>query len=162
MSKHKVPSISIFTGLVAVVLGNSLLMTSGSAYADLPGKHPYYLHALTDLRTARWLLEHRPGDAAVSGQEDVAIGQIDYTINDIKKASIDDGKDIHEHPNVDVPNNHPGRLHKAEEILKKVHSDVRREEDDPTARGLQHRSLVHIDAALNATKRALYDVQHHK
>ncbi|MEH2129414.1 MAG: hypothetical protein V7K86_01855, partial [Nostoc sp.] len=65
MSKHKVPSISIFTGLVAVVLGNSLLMTSGSAYADLPGKHPYYLHALTDLRTARWLLEHRPGDAAV-------------------------------------------------------------------------------------------------
>ncbi|MEH2237163.1 hypothetical protein [Nostoc sp.] len=162
MSNHKVPSITIFTGLVAVILGNSLLMTSGSAYADLPGKHPYYLHALTDLRTARWLLEHRPGDAAVSGQEDVAIGQIDYAINDIKKASIDDGKDIHDHPNVDVPNNHPGRLHKAEEILKKVHSDVRREEDDLTAQGLQHRSLYHIDVALNATKRALYDAQHHK
>src|SRR6185437_12717264 len=29
-----------------------------------------YLHALTDLRTARWMLEHRRGDAAVSGQED--------------------------------------------------------------------------------------------
>lgn len=162
MNQHKVRSISIFTGLVAVVLGNSLLITSGSAYADLPGKHPYYLHALTDLRTARWLLEHRPGDAAVSGQEDVAIQQINYTITDIKKASIDDGKDINDHPNVDVPNNHPGRLHKAEEILKKVHSDVRREEDDPTARGLQHRSLLHIDAALNATKRALNDIQHHK
>ncbi|MEH2445557.1 MAG: hypothetical protein V7K18_07190 [Nostoc sp.] len=162
MNQHKVRSISIFTGLVAVVLGNNLLMTSGSAYADLPGKHPYYLHALTDLRTARWLLEHRPGDTAVSGQEDVAIQQIDYAINDIKKASIDDGKDIKDHPNVDVPNNHPGRLHKAEEILKKVHSDVRREEDDPIARGLQHRSLHHIDLALNATKRAVFDVQHHK
>jgi hypothetical protein len=162
MIKHQIRSISIFTGLVAVVLGNSLAMTSGSAYADLPGKHPYYLHALTDLRTARWLLEHRPGDGAVSSQEDVAIQQINYTINDIKKASIDDGKNINAHPNVDVPNNHPGRLHKAEEILNKVHSDVKREEDDPTARGLQHRSLAHIDVALKATKRAIYDVEHHR
>ena len=31
------------------------------AYADLPGRHPAYLHALTDLRTARWMVEHRPG-----------------------------------------------------------------------------------------------------
>ncbi|MEH2162181.1 MAG: hypothetical protein V7K38_14340 [Nostoc sp.] len=162
MIKHQIRSISIFTGLVAVVLGNSLLTTSGSAYADLPGKHPYYLHALTDLRTARWLLEHRPGDAAVSGQEDVAIRQIDYTINDIKKASLDDGKDINNHPNIDVPNNHPGRLHKAEEILNKVHSDVKREEDNRSTRGLQHRSLQHIDAALKATKRAIYDIEHHR
>ncbi len=159
---QKIRSISILTGLVAVVLGNSLLITSGSAYADLPGKHPYYLHALSDLRTARWMLEHRPGDAAVSGQEDVAIQQIDYTINDLKKASIDDGKDIHDHPKVDVPNDHPGRLHKAEEILKKVHSDVRHEEDDPSARGLQHRALLHIDAALKATSHALYDAEHRK
>jgi len=138
------------------------MMISGSAYADLPGKHPYYLHALRDLRTARWMLEHRPGDAAVSGQEDVAIQQIDYTINDIKRASIDDGKDIHDLPNVDVPNDNPGRLHKAVEILKKVHSDVRQEEDDPSARGLQHRALVHINAALRASNRALYDAEHHK
>ncbi|MEH1770236.1 MAG: hypothetical protein V7L27_19060 [Nostoc sp.] len=162
MIKQKIRSISVLTGLVAVVLGNSLSITSGSAYADLPGRHPSYLHALSDLRTARWLLEHRPGDAAVSRQEDVAIGQIDDTINDIKKASIDDGKDIHNHPKLDVPNDHPGRLHKAEEILKKVHSDVGREEDDPAARGLQHRSLWHIDAALKATKRALYDAEHHR
>jgi len=162
MIKHKIRSISIFTGLVAVALGNSLSILSGAAYADFPGRHPSYLHALSDLRTARWLLEHRPGDAAVSGQEDVAIGQIDYSINDIKKASIDDGKDIHDHPKIDVPNNQPGRLHKAEEILKKVHSDVAREEDNPAARGLKHRSLQHIDAALRATKRALYDAEHHR
>lgn len=38
-----------------------------SACADLPGMHPGYLHALTDLRAARWNLEHRAGDAAISG-----------------------------------------------------------------------------------------------
>ncbi len=145
--------------LLAAAVGFSFI--SGAAYADLPGKHPYYLHALSDLRAARWMLEHRPGDAAVSGQEDVAIQQIDDTINEIKKASIDDGKDINDHPKVDVPNDHPGRLHKAKELLKKVHSDVGREEDDPTAKGLQHRSLKHIDAALLATNRALNDAQRH-
>jgi len=158
----KIRSISLLTGLLAVSLGGSLSMISGSAYADLPGKHPYYLHALTDLRTARWLLEHRPGDPAVSRQEKLAIGQIDDSINDIKKASIDDHKNLNDHLPVDVPNDHPGRLHKVEEILNKVHSDVGREEDDRAVHGLKHRALEHIDAALKATKRAIYDVEHHK
>lgn len=159
---QKIRSISMLTGLVAVVLGNSLSMIAGSAYADLPGKHPYYLHALSDLRTARWLLQHRPGDRAVTTQEKVAIQQIDGSINDIKKASIDDRKNIQDHEPVDVPNDHLGRLHKAEEILNKAHSDVAQEEDDRAARGLKHRSLQHIDAALKATKRAISDVEHHK
>jgi hypothetical protein len=133
-----------------------------TAHADLPGKHPYYLHALSDLRTARWMLEHRPGDAAVSGQEDVAIQQIDAAIGEIKHASIDDGKDLKDHPAVDVPNDHPGRLHKAAELLRKVHKDVDREEDDPTAKDLKHRSLEHVQAALKATDQAIKDVETHK
>ncbi len=71
-----------------------------AASADLPGKHPAYLHALSDLRAARWLLEHRPGDAAVSSREDVGIAEIDAAIGEIKKAAIDDGKDLHDHPGV--------------------------------------------------------------
>jgi hypothetical protein len=65
-----------------------------AANADLPGKHPAYLHALGDLRTARWMLEHRPGDAAVSEHEDMAIMEIDKAIGEIKHAAIDDGMDI--------------------------------------------------------------------
>ncbi len=132
------------------------------ANADLPGKHPYYLHALTDLRTARWLLEHRPGDAAVSGQEDVAVTEIDAAIGEIKKASIDDGKDIHDHPSVDAPNDRPGRLHKALEVLRKVHADVAREEDDPMTRGLRDRAVHHIDEATHADERAIKDLERHR
>jgi hypothetical protein len=127
------------------------------AQADLPGRHPYYLHALSDLRAARWLLEHRPGDAQVSGEEDVAIQQIDAAIGEIKAAAIDDGKDLRDHPRIDVPDNHPGRLHKAAEILRKVRGDVGREEDDPTAQGLKRRALDHVDAALHATDNAIHD-----
>jgi hypothetical protein len=131
-----------------------------AAHADLPGKHPAYLHALSDLRAARWMLEHRPGDAAVSAHEDVAISEIDAAIGEIKHAAIDDGKNIGDHPNVDAPNNRRGRLHKARELLHKVHEDVAREEDDPMTRGLRNRAVGHIDAAIRATDGALADAQH--
>jgi hypothetical protein len=131
-----------------------------AANADLPGKHPYYLHALTDLRAARWMEQHRPGDAGVSSLEDVAITEIDAAIAEIKKAAIDDGKNIEDHPMADVPKNRPGRLHKALELLHKVHSDVAREEDDPMTRGLRDRAVGHIDAAIHATDGALKDAEH--
>jgi hypothetical protein len=130
-----------------------------AANADMPGKHPFYLHALSDLRAARWMLEHRPGDAAVSAQEDVAITEIDKAIGEIKKASIDDGKDIHDHPAVQDINDRPGRLHKAVELLHKVHSDVAREEDDPFTRGLRDRAIMHIDEATHAAEHAIGDVK---
>jgi hypothetical protein len=143
-----------------LVVGMLLAALPFAASADLPGKHPYYLHALTDLRTARWMLEHRPGDAAVSGQEDVAITEIDGAIGEIKRAAIDDGKDVHDHPKVDVPPDHPGRLHKALELLRKTHNDVAREEDDPMTKGLRNRAVGHIDGAIHATEKAINDAKH--
>ena len=130
-----------------------------AAHADLPGKHPAYLHALTDLRTARWLIEHRPGDARVSGDEDVAIGRIDATIGDIKRAAIDDGKDLRDHPAVDANLDRRGRLHRAEELLRKVHNDIAREEDDPITRGLRDRAVHHVDEAIAATHRTIADAE---
>jgi hypothetical protein len=143
----------------SVVIASILSALPLVSLADLPGKHPFYLHALTDLRTARWMLEHRPGDAAVSSHEDVAISEVDAAIGEIKKAAIDDGKDIHDHPKVDGPNDRPGRLHKALELLQKVHSDVAREEDDPLTRGLRDRAVGHIDGAIHATEGAIHDVR---
>jgi hypothetical protein len=137
-----------------------LLGVSLAANADLPGKHPYYLHALSDLRAARWMLEHRPGDPAVSAQEDVAITEIDAAINEIKHAAIDDGKDIHDHPALDAPNARPGRLHEALDLLRKVHADIAREEDDPMTKGLRNRAVGHIDGAIHAVERGIADVKH--
>jgi hypothetical protein len=144
------------TRLIPLLLATALPM---AAMADLPGKHPYYLHALSDLRTARWLIEHRPGDAKVSGDEDVAITRIDETINEIKHAAIDDGKDIHDHPPIDDKLDHKGRLHRADELLKKVHSDIAREEDDPMTRGLRDRAVHHLDDAIHATGKAIHDAE---
>jgi len=137
-----------------------LMLAPFAANADLPGKHPAYLHALTDLRTARWLLEHRPGDARVSAHEDEAIGAVDAAIGEIKRAAIDDGKDIHDHPALDAPSEYGGRLHRASEVLHKTRNDVAREEDDPAVRGLRNRAVGHIDEAIRQTDRAIFDVEH--
>ena len=145
--------------LRSIALAALLLLAAGWAGADLPGKHPYYLHALSDLRAARWMLEHRAGDATVSANEDVAITEINKAIGAIKQAAIDDGKNIEDHPKVDVPPDQRGRLHKALELLNKVHADVAREEDDPLTRGLRDRAVGHIDAARNATEGAIAAVQ---
>ena len=143
---------------ILTIFGGLLLLPL-FANADLPGKHPYYLHSLSDLRAARWMLEHRPGDAAVSAHEDTAIAEIDAAIGEIKRAAIDDGKNVNDHSNVDVPADRPGHLHKALELLRKVHSDVAREEDDPATKGLRDRAVGHIDAAIRATERAIKDVK---
>jgi hypothetical protein len=148
----KLKSRLLLSGLLVAVL-------PFAANADMPGKHPYYLHALSDLRAARWMLSHRPGDPAVSAQEDVAITEIDKAIGEIKKASIDDGKNLEDHPPVQGINDRPGRLHKALELLRKVHGDVAREEDDPFTKGLRDRAIMHIDEAAHATEHAIGDVR---
>ncbi|MBV8464890.1 MAG: hypothetical protein JO218_02995 [Burkholderiales bacterium] len=122
-------------------------------------EHPAYLHALSDLRAARWLIAHRPGDARVSGDEDVAITRIDETINEIKHAAIDDGKNLDDHPPIDERLDHKGRLHRADELLGKAHSDIAREEDDPATRGLRDRAIHHLDDAIHATHQAIRDAE---
>lgn len=127
----------------------AVLLMAGCAHADMPGRHPYYLHALSDLRDARAHLE-RLGNDRVDHAEEHAIHEIDAAINEIKHAAIDDGKDLYDHMPVDQHLSRTDRFHKAEELLDKAHQDVAQEEDSPELRGLQKRALIHIDEAHHA------------
>ena len=131
-----------------------------SARADVPGIHPAFLHALTDLRDARWDLEHHPGDSVVREHEENATAAIDRAIKEIMKAAIEDRKNIHVRPPEDAQLDHPGRLHHALDLLRKARVDASGEEDNPEVRGLRHRALEHIDFAIRETERAIYDVEH--
>jgi hypothetical protein len=122
---------------------------------DHKGKHPYYLHALSDLRYARGYLDKLNPNDTVDNDSLKAIHEIDDAINDIKRASIDDGKDLHDHPPIDAHMKKTDRFHKAIELLDKAHQDVNQEEDDPAARGLKERSLKHIDDAHHDVDRAI-------
>ncbi len=124
----------------------ALLFAMAPGGADAQGRHPAYLHALTDLRAARALLNHHDG-GELRHEEKEAIHQISDAIDDIKKAAVEDGKDIDEHPPVDARLDYPGRLHRAMELLNKAHQDIEREEDNRFAQGLQQRAFDHIEKA---------------
>jgi hypothetical protein len=117
------------------------------ASADEPGRHPAYLHALSDLRDARAHLGVFTPDGHIDREEQHAIEEIDAAIGEIKHAAIDDGKDVRDHVPVDAGMDRRGRFHRALELLDKAHHDIDKEEDDPSTRGLQHRAIHHIDEA---------------
>jgi len=119
--------------------------------------HPAYLHALTDLRSARWLIEHRPSDWAQTNDEVEAVHQIDAAINDIKQAAIDDGKNLNDHPPTDAHFDNRGRIHEALRLLRQARSDVAREEDNGYAHGLRDRAVGHIDGAIGHTRNVFHE-----
>lgn len=144
----------------AFVFGMALLfITAGACKTTVKvsnNEHPYYIHALADLRGARWMIEHRPGDWAQTNDEIEAVRHIDAAIGEIKKAAIDDGKNIDQHLPVDEPNEHNGRLHVSIDYLKKARQDISHDEDNEFAQGLQTRAYNHIDAAIAAVRRAIH------
>jgi hypothetical protein len=140
----------LFPGLFGTARAN------GAGDLNAFGQHPYYLHALSDLRAARWMIEHRPGNWVQTQDEIEAVHRIDAAINEIKKASIEDGKNLEDHPRVDELPDQNGRLHKALDFLRKARQDISHDEDNAFAQGLQARAYGHIDGAIGAVKRAIH------
>jgi hypothetical protein len=123
--------------------------------AVAPGAHPAYLHALTDLRNARANLAKRGGDAVMKWDEHFAIEAIDKAMAEIKRAAIDDGKNLEDHPPLDVQAPRGGRLHRAIEALAAARNDVNQEEDNAYAQGLKARAIHHIDEAIRLAQEGL-------
>ena len=142
--------------LFLVMAGILFGAIKASAAHSPRGEHPYYLHALSDLRAARWMIEHRPGNWAQTTDEVEAVRRIDAAIAEIRKAAIDDGKNLEDHPKVDEKNDHDGRLHVAIDFLRKARQDISHDEDNKFAQGLQMRAYEHIDGAIAAVKKAIH------
>jgi hypothetical protein len=122
--------------------------------AEVPGPHPAYLHALSDLRAARHYLNDGWAWAPVKHDDDVAIREIDAAINELKQASIDDGKGLNDPFRIDSHLSPHDRFKKANELLWSAHNDIARAEDVPQARGLRDRASMHIDRAHEVVDKA--------
>jgi hypothetical protein len=142
--------LSLSVGIVA-------LMIPFAAQAQWWQHHPHYLHAMSDLRTAYWLIQHHDTmDPAVNDEERHAMKEIRYAYQALKDASIMDDKDIDAQPPSDMAwYDHRGRLHHALDLLRDAANDVRGEEDDPAARGLRHDAGKRISDAIRATEDAI-------
>lgn len=134
--------------LATVLLGSQIVP------ADTPGRHPGYLHALSDLRWARALIEGYDHGPAMRDQ-DFAIREIDAAIREIRRASIDDGKDLRDHPRIEPGWRPRDRFHRALEAIAMAHRNVAEREDNIYAQGLRDRAIHHIDEAHRAVEHAI-------
>jgi hypothetical protein len=123
-----------------------------------PAQHPAYLHALSDLRMARHLLE-KPAKPMVKFDESQAVREIDFTIQVIKEAAIDDGKPLNEHPPVDAGWDHKHRLQRALELLEATVRDINQREDNVYAKGLRNKAIDHTEKAIAQVKKAIRDAK---
>jgi hypothetical protein len=115
-------------------------------------QNPTYLHALTDLRMARGYLDKITPDEVLNGMSLSAIDEINKAIGEIKQAAIDDGKDIMDHPPIDTGLKRSDRYVKAVELLNKIYKDIKQDESNGFAKGLQKRVLRYIDKAYDIVK----------
>jgi hypothetical protein len=114
---------------------------------QVPGPHPAYLHALSDLRAARHYLNDGWAFEPVRRDDNAAVGEIDAAIGEIKRAAIDDGKGVDDHFPMDRHLSPHDRFRKANELLAAAHHDLDHAEDVPASRGLRDRAIGHIDEA---------------
>jgi hypothetical protein len=140
------------------LLGILVLNPRAASAQQVPGPHPAYLHALSDLRLARAYLDQIAWPP-VQRDEEHAIREIDAAIGEIKRASIDDGKSLEDHPPIDARLRPDGRFRKALELLDRAHNDTAQAEDVPQARGMRDRAVRHIDEAHGTVDNAIRTVR---
>jgi len=119
-------------------------------------EHPHYLHALSDLRLARAFLD-RQQEWNVMRDQYAAVEEIDHAIGEIKRASIDDRKDLRDHEPIDTRLDHRGRLRRVMELLDSADRDLHAEEDNFAALGWRAAAIHHVDDARAAVHRAMED-----
>jgi hypothetical protein len=124
--------------------------------APPPSIHPRYLSALSDLRYARALL-WRDDFREVMRDQRAAIEEIDRAIAEAKRAAIDDGRNIDDHPPVDARIGWEGRFRKAMELLDQARGDLSFIETNMAAAPWRDAARANVERARGFVEKAMRD-----
>lgn len=143
--------------LGAVLFIAGAIALTGITSADTPGRHPYYLHARSDLRAVQWLMRVND-EPNVMHHVRAVDDEVERAIHEIDHAAVLDHKDLDDHPHIDQRLDRTGRFQKAMELLKRARHDIAQEEDNPNAVGWRDLAYRHIDDAMDQLRRAGHDL----
>jgi hypothetical protein len=142
----------------AATLGIAALLAPTAGSAETPGRHPHYLHARTDLRTAQLLLRVRD-EPNVMAHVHAVDEEIDAAIREIDRAAVLDHKDMDDHPRFDARLDRPARFRRAMALLASSRRDIGQEEDNPRANAWRDVAFRHIDLAMEQLRKAARDLR---
>ncbi|MGD0631693.1 MAG: hypothetical protein ABR987_20375 [Terracidiphilus sp.] len=120
-----------------------------STAAPARAQEPHYLHALSNLRTARDYIQFDRGQ--FNGERRHAVDEINKAIDEIKHAAWDDGKNTQFAPPAQGVTTGWAPMHQAMHWLAEAKGDVSEGVDTPQNQGLRDRALFHIIEALRIT-----------
>ena len=145
-----------FKSLASVALGLAAFLLLALAM-PAQAQHPAYLHALSNLRQARALLQTdtRPG---FREEKNRAMDEIDRAIQEVRRAVREEGRESRWTPPPATQGDPDRPLRSAMTLLDEAHGDVARGVDTSDYRGLQDRALRHIDEARRSLGHALHSV----
>jgi hypothetical protein len=138
------------------LIAAAALLASAAIHAQ--GRHPRYLSARTDLRTAQLLarVQEQPN---VSLNLQAAAREMEAAIKEIDRAAVLDRKDLVDRPPIDANLARKDRFRKIVDLARSARADIEQEEDNPAAREWRNAAFKHIDEALSAVRRAAVDAK---
>jgi hypothetical protein len=146
--------------LKLALLGTMVALTLPvAAQAQWWNQHPGYLHALSDIRTAYWLIAHEDAsNPAMRGDEIQAGRELHAAYDEMAHAAVSDGRNIDDQPPPDFAwGTHNDRLHKALDLVHRAYAELDGEEENPQAAGLRQRAKGHLSDSSRLIGKAMRD-----
>jgi hypothetical protein len=143
MKKTQLRTIARFSVILCALL---LTANPTRVFAQTPGVHPGYEHAIRDLREAKGLLDHPyPQDVQLSAN---ITREINEAIGALKTASHVDDKSLAGVP-PDKTMDRAGRYRKVKSLLTSARQAVSASESNPAAESARNHGIQHINSALD-------------
>lgn len=122
---------------------------------DVHKDHVAGVRILTDLRAARWMLDHWPGGWLQAKDVVTAEKEIDDAITDLGKASIEDGEGTEYHLPVDNRADTIGRLREAVDFLTTAQEHLVYDKPGKFTKDLRSTTIKHITSAIASLNKAI-------
>jgi len=136
-----------------ILMASAAWFMAAPVGADMPGRHPHYMRARSDLRAAQYFMRVRE-EPNVTSHLVAADRQVEAAIREIDRAAVLDRKDMIDRPPVDTRLDRRGRFRKIMALLSSARADLAREEDNPRARAWRDVAFQRIDSAMDSVHRA--------
>jgi hypothetical protein len=128
--------------------------TIAAAQVQQPAENPYYPKVLAELRLARELLQHAPGERALDLKTQ-ALGEIDAAMSELERATVKDGKSRDDRVYADSRGKGLDPYYQAIKALARAQGEMVNNQSDPAKRDWRLYVAGHIARARQLSARAI-------
>jgi tetratricopeptide (TPR) repeat protein len=139
-----------------LTLSVAAIALSAPMLAETPGRHPFYLHARSDLRMAERMMMVRD-EPNVMRDLAAAADRVRQAIRLLDEAAVIDRKDVDDNPRLDTYPDRAGRFRAIMQMLEGAKRDLNQAEANLSAVGWRNAAVGKVNEAEGLVKQAARD-----